>query len=61
MSVDILSWDLEYIDSDILDGTQWDVIIVTNEKNIEVVGSNKFPEKWTKFCQLVREVSGKKF
>jgi len=61
MSVGILNWDLEYIDSDILDGTQWDVTIVTTEKNIEVVGSNKYPEKWTMFCQLIREVSGKKF
>jgi hypothetical protein len=61
ISVDILNWNSEYIDSDILDGTQWDVTITTTEKNIEVVGSNKYPEKWTKFCKLIREVSGKKF
>src|SRR6056297_307383 len=61
ISVDLLNWDREYINSDILDGTQWNVIIVINDKNIELVGSNKYPEKWTIFCQLVREVSGKKF
>ncbi|CAM3016363.1 hypothetical protein PASE110613_12490 [Paenibacillus sediminis] len=57
----ILSWDKEYIDHHILDGTQWSLEIQLSEKSIHINGSNAYPPEWKKFCEVVRKLSGKPF
>jgi hypothetical protein len=51
--INIASWDKEYIDSEILDGTQWNFEIEYNDgKKKKYSGSNDFPDNFEELCEL---------
>lgn len=51
--INIASWDKEYIDSEILDGTQWNFEIEYNDgKKKKYHGSNDFPDGFEELCKL---------
>ena len=41
----IWEWNKEYIDQNILDGTQWEIEFSNSVKKVKSYGSNKFPNK----------------
>ncbi len=53
--IKIWEWKKEYIDPNILDGTQWEIKISNSYKKIKSYGSNKFPNK-KKFNDLMNEI-----
>lgn len=59
--IDILKWKSKYTDWDVCDGTQWEIELIREGKNIKKCGSNMFPESWESFCRLMSKVSGKSF
>lgn len=59
--VNLLNWKNNYIDSEILDGTQWEIVIKKESKIRKITGSNKFPKGWDNFCNLMKWVSGRNF
>ncbi|MBP7932550.1 MAG: hypothetical protein KBH21_05980 [Acetoanaerobium sp.] len=59
--VNLLNWKNNYIDLDILDGTQWNIEIKQGAKIREISGDNKFPKEWDNFCNLMKWVSEKNF
>lgn len=60
-SVNLLNWKSKYIEPGVLDGTQWSVEIIRDERNISKRGDNKFPDEWEEFCNLFSRISGKNF
>ena len=57
----ILSWKSGYVDSNILDGFQWDLeIFFSDGKTKETGGSNDYPKEWDKFRRLLRKLTGSK-
>lgn len=57
----ILSWKSSYVDSDILDGFQWDLeIFFSDGKTKEIGGSNDYPKEWNEFRKLLRKLTGSK-
>ncbi len=60
-NLNLLKWKKEYNDSQICDGTQWEIEIVRDKKNICIYGSNAYPDEWDQFCRLIRKISGKSF
>ena len=59
--IDLLNWKSSYVDTDILDGTQWTVEMVREGRNLYKSGSNRYPVQWAAFCTLMRELSGSEF
>jgi hypothetical protein len=59
--VNLLNWKAKYIEPGVLDGTQWSVEIIRDERNISKRGDNKFPDEWDVFCKLIRKITGKSF
>lgn len=59
--VDLLNWKRSYDDPDVLDGTQWEVEIIREKRNLRRSGSNKFPAEWECFCASIRNISDEKF
>lgn len=59
--VDLLNWKREYEELGVLDGTQWEVEIIREKRNLKRSGSNKFPAEWETFCKLIRSISGAEF
>lgn len=58
-SVEIDNWKDKYIDKDILDGIQWEIIIEFNENDkIKKYGSNKYPPYWSKFIKTIKYYVG---
>jgi hypothetical protein len=57
----ILDWDKEYIDPDILDGTQWSLDIELKDRSIQINGSNAYPKEWKRFCKVIQVLTGKPF
>jgi hypothetical protein len=51
----VKEWKKEnYVDYTILDGTQWSLIVLTNDmKEIRISGSNKFPNNFGKLKKLM--------
>lgn len=50
----VLSWDEEYSDPDIMDGTQWDLkITFDNRKKFKTGGSNAFPERFDELLEYL--------
>ena len=44
-----LKWKKSYINNDILDGIQWQLVVGCDGSNREYLGSNAFPENWGEF------------
>jgi hypothetical protein len=59
--VNLLNWKAKYLEPDVLDGTQWSVEIIRDGRNIIKHGSNKFPNEWDTFCDIIRGITGKSF
>jgi hypothetical protein len=59
--IDILKWKSNYTDWDVCDGTQWEIELIREGRNIKKYGSNMFPDSWDSFCRLMSKVSGKSF
>ena len=57
----LLNWKRRYEEPDILDGTQWEVEIIREKRNLNRSGSNKFPDEWECFCVLIQTISDCKF
>ncbi|MFR2886615.1 MAG: hypothetical protein ACLTDM_00285 [Clostridium butyricum] len=59
--VNLLNWKKKYINNDILDGTQWNIIINVNGRKRDNYGSNSYPKEWEMFCELISRFIGRKF
>lgn len=59
--LNLLNWKSRYIEHGICDGTQWNIEIIRNGRNINKYGDNKFPDEWKDFCRLIAKISGKSF
>lgn len=59
--VKLLNWKNNYVDHEILDGTQWTIEIKQSSRIREIKGDNKFPKEWDNFCNLMKWLSGKDF
>jgi len=57
----VLDWDERYENNDILDGTQWDIELIYDDKKKSIYGSNDFPKEWKKFCKVIEKVIHQKF
>lgn len=60
-NLNLLKWKKEYSDPLVCDGTQWEIEILREKRNIHIYGSNDFPPEWDRFSQLIRKTSGKSF
>ena len=50
-------WNTEYINNDVLDGTQWEVKVkLANGKELEYYGSNDYPQNWTDFIDYINNL-----
>ena len=54
-SINIWEWKNEYVNYNIVDGTQWEIEFSNSVKKIKSFGSNKFPDK-KKFKKLIEEI-----
>lgn len=61
IGTNILNWKRRYDDNEILDGTQWEIVLVRDGRNIIRSGSNDYPKEWKNFCKIISEVSGRDF
>ncbi|SMP64288.1 hypothetical protein [Anoxynatronum buryatiense] len=59
--MDLLNWKRRYENSQVLDGTQWQVEIQRQGRILRKSGSNGFPDKWDDFCRLIQKISGRPF
>lgn len=59
--VKLLNWKNNYVDHEILDGTQWTIEIKQSSRIREIKGDNKFPKEWDNFCNLMKWLSDKDF
>ena len=52
----LFDWKDEYVNHDILDGTQWSIKVnYIDETQKEVYGSNDYPDNWDDFIQFINE------
>lgn len=57
--IKINSWNSEYLNSNILDGTQWEVKLKYKHRRlIEISGSNEFPDQWDWFIKIINKYIG---
>lgn len=57
LASDILKWNEEYVDPDVLDGTQWTVTIrYSDGQQVKRYGSNAYPPQWKKFMKAVNSI-----
>lgn len=61
IDTNILNWKRRYDDNEILDGTQWEIILVRDGRNIIRSGSNDYPKEWEQFCNQISKISGRIF
>ena len=59
--IDFLNWKSKYVDPDVLDGTQWEIEIIREGRNLKKYGDNSYPNEWEEFCKAIEKVSGKSF
>ena len=53
--IHINRWEKKYDDNNILDGTQWRLIIgLTDDRRVSYYGSNQYPPHWNKLLMLFR-------
>jgi hypothetical protein len=54
----VFSWDREYYDPDVLDGTQWEINLVWGRQKLSCYGSNRYPPQFKLFLTAVERLSG---
>lgn len=59
--IELLNWKRNYNDPSILDGTQWEIVIIREKRNLKRSGSNQFPPEWEEFCETIITISGEEF
>jgi hypothetical protein len=57
----ILSWNNNYTDPHIFDGTQWCLDIEFDHLCIEKLGSNAYPKEWKSFCNVIQKLTDMPF
>lgn len=56
-NVGLWEWEDEYVDPDVLDGTQWTIRVrMQNQEEHEWYGSNAYPAVWKKFIRAVNRL-----
>lgn len=55
-ATNILNWKREYIDKDIMDGTQWSLKINVNARKREKTGCNMYPKEWELYCKIISRI-----
>ncbi|MBU5314484.1 hypothetical protein KQI38_20885 [Tissierella carlieri] len=57
--LEIVNWKDKYIDKDVCDGTQWEILIRFPKRNkIKKHGSNEYPPYWSKFIKTKKAYIG---
>lgn len=59
--IGILDWYPNYDLAEIIDGTQWKVIVYLDDYYYESVGSNAYPVTWKAFCSIIRKITNRPF
>lgn len=55
-SLEVACWKDKYYDIDICDGTQWELVIRSPNRNkISKGGSNQYPPHWNKFIKIMKK------
>jgi hypothetical protein len=55
LEIKVQEWD-NYFSSNILDGTQWELVLVMKDgRRVERSGSNAYPSDWKKFLKLINK------
>lgn len=49
----VLQWNLEYLNSSVCDGTQWELTLNKGKLQMKYCGSNAFPENYKEFLKTV--------
>ena len=49
----VSDWKSEYINPNIMDGTQWGLEITGEFETISIMGSNKYPKEWKEFLNVL--------
>jgi hypothetical protein len=57
----LLNWKSKYVESNVNDGTQWEIEIRTDKSIFKKYGHNKFPEEWDFFCSIMESIIEQKF
>lgn len=55
LACDVLDWESNYHDLNVLDGTQWSLEITGDFGSIQTSGSNAYPEEWDRFLKVLSE------
>ncbi len=59
--VKLLQWKQSYVDSGVLDGTDWSVKVYFQSEIFESSGINAYPKKWKQFCKVLEKLTGQTF
>lgn len=56
--INVWDWQKDYFNQDVLDGTQWELIIKRdNKKSIKIFGSNAYPENFQSFLNVINSIA----
>jgi len=59
--VKLFQWEKTYADPGVLDGTSWSVKVYFQSEIFESSGSNAYPKKWRRFCEVLEKLTGQTF
>lgn len=59
--INFLNWRSRYVDPDVLDGSEWQIEIIREGRNLRKYGINSYPDEWEDFCKAIEKISEKKF
>ena len=60
-SVNLLNWKRKYEEPGVKDGTQWQVEIFREGRDLVKSGDNAFPDEWGAFCSAIAKLSDRDF
>ncbi len=50
----VCDWNEDYVDLDVMDGTQWEIkIVFIDGREKEINGSNDYPENWEEYLKFI--------
>jgi len=56
--INIWNWEKDYFNQEVLDGTQWELLIKREgKKKIQIYGSNAYPENFQLFLDVINSVA----
>jgi hypothetical protein len=59
--LDVVNWKERYMDPSILDGTQWNLLVVTDSFEIDTGGSNAYPENFDEFIKTINRLISEEY